>query len=49
MEELERLIGDTPRAEMIEDISVALEENVEAIFRKFDAQVEQHVVRAPLS
>ena len=43
MEEIERLIGDTPRAGTIEDINAALEENMGAIFEKFDTQVERRV------
>ena len=43
MEELERLIGETPRAGTLEDINAALEENMGQIFEQFDARVEQHV------
>ena len=46
MEELERLIGETPRAGTLEDINVALEQNMGEIFEQFDAQVEQHVRKA---
>ena len=43
MEEIERLVGETPRASSIDDINAALEENMGAIFEKFNAQVEQRV------
>ena len=43
MEELERLIGETPRAGTMEDINSALEENMGQIFEQFDARVEQRV------
>ena len=43
MEELERLIGETPRAWTLEDIKAALEQNMGKIFGKFDAQAEQRV------
>ena len=43
MEELERLIGETPRAGTLEDINAALEENMGQIFEQFDARVEQRV------
>ena len=51
MEELERLMDETPRAGSIEDINAALEQNTGEIFQKFDANVEERVgeaVRAAL-
>ena len=51
MEELERLMGDTPQAGTIEDINAAMEQNMGEIFEKFDARVEERVeevVRAAL-
>ena len=43
MEELERLIGETPRAGTLEDINAVLEENMGQFFEQFDARVEQRV------
>ena len=43
MEELERLIGETPRAGTLEDINAALKENMGRIFEQFDARMEQRV------
>ena len=43
MEELERLIGETPRAGTLEDINAALEDNMGQIFEQFDARVKQRV------
>ena len=42
-EELERLMGDTPRAGTIEDINAAMEQNMGEIFEKFDARLEERV------
>ena len=42
-EELERLVGETPRAGTLEDINTALEDNLGQIFKQFDARVEQRV------
>ena len=40
MEELELLIGETPRAGTLEDIIIAFEKNMGQIFDQFDARVE---------
>lgn len=42
-EEIEQLLGDTPRAAAYSDINAALEQNLEAVFEKFDACVSDHV------
>ena len=39
-EEIERLMGDSPRAGTADDINAALEENFEAMFERFDIKVD---------
>ena len=39
LEEIERLVGDAPRPESIEDINAAPEANLEPIFGKFNGKV----------